>query len=319
MTKSKYLSSAILAALLATAASAQAAPEFYGNIDMGVGIHKVNGKTTDSVDNGNSSASIYGVRGSEDLGSGLKAIFQLEGSFKGDDGTQGLANTPFNRDTFVGLTDGTNTFKLGRLKTLNRAIVLEYDAFNASAWGIAVSTMDQNGNFAANTAQYDYAGHGVKASFQHSAGEVADGGIQTGSTDAASVRYANGPLSVTVAHTRVDGAAPVSATGSNTMVGAGYDFGVVKTTVMYQNSNANKASNIDSRFVVSAIAPVASNVNILAQAGQVKLANGDKASLAAIGGQYILSKRTNLYASLNRNQIPGQDGRQLTAGIRHQF
>jgi len=318
MNKFNKLSGAILVALLATA-TAQAAPTFYGNIDMGVTSASVNGKNVSRVDNGSSSASLYGIRGTEDLGGGLQAIFQLEGSFKGDDGSQGMTNTPFNRDTFVGLTNGTHTVKLGRLKTLNRAVVLEYDAFNASAWGIAMSAMDQNGNFAANSAQYDYTGHGVKVSYQHTAGEVAEGGIQTGSSDSASVRYANGPLSATLVHTRVDDAAPLSASTTNTMVGAGYDFGVVKTTVMYQNSNANKANPVDSRFVVSAVAPVASNVNIMAQAGQVKLANGDKVTLAAIGGQYILSKRTNLYASLNRNEIPGQDGHALTAGIRHQF
>lgn len=312
------LSGAILAALLATAATASQATEFYGNIDAGFTSAKTNGKTVSRIDNGSSSASIYGIRDTEDLGGGLKAIMQLEGSFKADDGTQGLANTPFNRDTFVGLTDGVNTIKLGRLKTLNRAVVLEYDVFNASAWGIAMSAMDQNNNFAANSVEYDYvSAYGVKGSFQHSAGEVVDGGIQTGSTDSASVRYAKGPLSVTLVHTRVDGAAPAVASTTNTMFGAGYDFGIVKTTVMYQNSNANKANPIDSRFVVSAVAPVAANVNVMAQFGQVKLANGDKSNLAAIGGQYILSKRTNLYASLNRNEY--QDGRQLTAGIRHQF
>jgi GBP family porin len=317
MTKSKTLSSAILVALLATAASAQAAPEFYGNIDLGVGVQKLNGKTATRVDNGNSSASTFGIRGSEDLGNGLKAIFQMEGSFKGDDGTTNVQT--FNRDTFVGLSNGAHTVKFGRLKTLNRAVVLEYDAFNASAWGIAMTAMDQNGNFAANSVQYDYASSVLKGSFQHTAGEKAEGGISAGSTDAIQVRYANGPLSATLTHTRVDDAAPLAASTTNTMIGAGYDFGVVKTTLMYQDSKASKVLPIDSRFVVSATAPLNEAVSVMAQAGQVKLANGDNSNLVALGGTYTLSKRTNLYASLTKSDMVGQDSKQFVAGIRHKF
>lgn len=314
----RNITRAIAMAFLAVAASASAqAADFYGNIDMGVGYQKLNGKNVTRVDSGNSSASIFGVRDTEDLGGGLKAIVQLEGSFKGDDGTTNAQT--FNRDTFAGLTNGTQTIKLGRLKTLNRAVVLEYDVFNASPWGIAYTAMDQNGNFAANSVQYDYEAHGIKGSFQHTAGEQVGGGVSAGSTDAIQARYASGPVSVTVTRTHVDDTALAAASTTNTMVGASYDFGIVKTTAMYQNSNASKTAPVDSRFVVGAIAPVSDNVKVVAEAGQVKLANGDKSSLFAVGGQYFLSKRTNLYASLSKSDLPGQDSKQLVGGIRHQF
>jgi len=312
----RAIATAVLAA--ASALSAQAT-EFYGNIDMGVGYQKLNGKTTTRVDSGNSSASIYGIRDTEDLGGGLKAIIQLEGSFKGDDGTQGAANTPFNRDTFAGLTNGVHTIKLGRLKTLNRSALLEYDPFGSSAWGIGANTIDQNGTFAANSVQYDYRRNSITASFQHTAGEQAGGGVSAGSIDSGQARYTTGPMSVTVTRTRVDDKAAVTASTTNTMVGASYDFGVVKTTVMYQNSNASKTAPIDNRVIVSAVAPLSSTVNVMAQAGQVKLANGDKSNLVAIGGRYVLSKRTGLYASLTKSDLPSQDSKQLVAGIRHLF
>lgn len=311
-----FKTTALLTALLATVATAQAT-EFYGNIDMGVGVQKLNGATTSRVDNGNSSASLFGIRDTEDLGGGLKAIVQMEGSFKADDGSTNAQL--FNRDTFAGLTNGVQTVKLGRLKTLNRAVVLEYDAFNASAWGIAMSAMDQNGNFAANSVQYDYASNDLKGSFQHTAGEQAAGGLSAGSTDAAQFRYAAGPLSVTFTHTRVDDKALAAASTTNSMMGAGYDFGVVKTTLMYQSSNASKIAPVDSRFVLSATAPLNATVKVMAQAGQVKQDNGDKSNLFAVGGQYILSKRTNMYASLSKSDLPHQDSKQLVAGIRHQF
>jgi len=313
----RTLTRAIAIAFLATAAttSAQAA-DFYGNFDIGIKASKVNGISTTRIENGNSSESIFGVRGSEDLGGGAKAIFQLEGSFEGDDGT---TNAPtFDRDTFVGLTSGEHTVKLGRLKTLNRAAVLDYDAFNASSWGIAMSAIDQNGSFAANAIQYDYAANGIKASIQHIAGEES-GGPSTASTDAVQVRYANGPLTATVTHTHVDDAAPTAASTTNTMVGVGYNFGFVQTTIMYQDAKATAALPIEKRMVASATASVNDSVKIMAQAGHVKQINGDKANLVAIGGQYSLSKRTSLYASLSKSDLAGMDSKQFVTGVRHQF
>lgn len=317
MNKFNKLSGAILVALLASASAAHAAPAFYGNVDIGVTTAKMNGVTSTVIDSGSSAASIFGVRDTEDLGGGLKAIVQLEGAFKADDGSTNTIT--FNRDTFAGLTNGMHTIKLGRLKTLNRAALLEYDPFTAAPWGIGLSVMDQNGSFAANSVQYDFASGGINASFQHVAGEQAGAGIQGGSTDAAMARYAAGPLSATISHTKVDNTALVSASTTNTLVGVGYDFGGVKTTLMYQNSNANKANPVDSRVLIGATAPVASNVTLMAEVGQVKMANGVKANLAAVGGKYIMSSRTDLYASFNRSELPGHDGRQLTAGIRHKF
>lgn len=60
-----------------------------------------------------------GFRGREDLGGGLRAIFQLEGVASVDDGT-GNADGPFqfNRNTFVGLSGGFGTVKLGNLDTI---------------------------------------------------------------------------------------------------------------------------------------------------------------------------------------------------------
>lgn len=60
-----------------------------------------------------SSNSRLGVRGHERLGPNLKAIFQLETQFKVDQN-----DTPFaRRDSFIGLTGGWGTVKLGRMDT----------------------------------------------------------------------------------------------------------------------------------------------------------------------------------------------------------
>jgi predicted porin len=60
-----------------------------------------------------------GFRGTEDLGGGLKAFFQLEGVASADDGTgNGHGAFQFNRNTFVGLGGAFGTIKLGNHDTI---------------------------------------------------------------------------------------------------------------------------------------------------------------------------------------------------------
>src|SRR5512141_1799469 len=56
-----------------------------------------------------SNSSRWGVRGTESLGGGLNAIFQIESSINGDAGGGTLAG----RETFVGLQGSWGTFKMG--------------------------------------------------------------------------------------------------------------------------------------------------------------------------------------------------------------
>src|SRR5205814_4219924 len=58
-------------------------------------------------------ASRLGVRGTEDLGGGLKAFFQLETSFKPDQNDSAFAG----RNSAVGLQGGWGSFLIGRWDT----------------------------------------------------------------------------------------------------------------------------------------------------------------------------------------------------------
>lgn len=82
----------------------------YGNVDLSLESMKVTGQSTQTrVTSGGGAPSKWGMRGEEDLGNGLKAVFNLEAGFRADDGG---ATAGFNRLANVGLKSAT----LGELR-----------------------------------------------------------------------------------------------------------------------------------------------------------------------------------------------------------
>jgi predicted porin len=113
------LSLALLGA--AGAAHAQSSVTLYGTIDTAVTfIHNANAAgqnqwSVGNASNGDLSGTRWGLKGSEDLGGGLKAIFQLENGFNPSTGGLAQGGREFGRQAFVGLSaDQYGTFTLGR-------------------------------------------------------------------------------------------------------------------------------------------------------------------------------------------------------------
>lgn len=102
--------------LLATQACAQSSITLYGIVDAGLTFNSnAGGAHQYALTSGNNFASRWGLKGSEDLGSGLKAIFDLEGGFSTTAGTLGQNSTLFGRQAWVGLSsDSHGTVTLGR-------------------------------------------------------------------------------------------------------------------------------------------------------------------------------------------------------------
>jgi general bacterial porin, GBP family len=105
-----------LTGVFATMAHAQSSVTLYGLIDAGITYNSnVGGKTLWQVTNGAINTSRWGLRGSEDLGGGLKAIFTLENGFSIANGTLSQQGREFGRQAFVGLTsDQFGSVTLGR-------------------------------------------------------------------------------------------------------------------------------------------------------------------------------------------------------------
>lgn len=113
-----------LAALSAIAgvAQAQSSVTLYGLVDADVGRFTTNvvsgtklvSQSQTKVDPEGLNGNRWGMKGSEDLGGGMKAIFNLESGFAIDNGVSGQGGVLFGRRANVGLAGGFGTVELGR-------------------------------------------------------------------------------------------------------------------------------------------------------------------------------------------------------------
>jgi len=149
----KKLLTVAVAGALAAPVSAMAAVTVYGTIDTGVRMQTdvVTATGTDSlltVTDGNRTTNRWGLRGSEDLGGGLKANFTLEGQYASDTGggpgpstagqtvTTGAPQGLFQRKAVVGLSGGAWSVDLGRDYTVNFKTQGIYDPMSYTYTGI---------------------------------------------------------------------------------------------------------------------------------------------------------------------------------------
>ena len=115
-----------MATLAATASFAQSSVTLYGNIDQSVYRTKTNGDYVLSSNSNGGSTSLWGITGTEDLGGGNKASFDLKSELTLASGATGASTTGldqansrssevFNRGAWVGVSNaGLGDFKIGR-------------------------------------------------------------------------------------------------------------------------------------------------------------------------------------------------------------
>lgn len=330
--KKTLIAAALLSGFAATA-QAQSNVTLYGIVDAGFMNSKNDGqKARNGLDSGIAGGSRWGIRGTEDLGNGLKANFQLESGINIDDGTTGQSNGTtsrlFGRTAWVGLSSASlGEVRLGR-----------QDSFGFNWFGGAINPFGNayqqaqsqtvfgfnntggTGDRLDNTITYQspvFAGFqaGVGYSF-NSAGQESSVASNAQRTDTpvitTGLRYNNGPLAVVLTYDQKN-AADSAAAGStsdikNLQVGATYDFGVVKAHAGYgrlQNYNFRASAEKENAYLVGLTVPFgASSVFGTYQRNDNRNANlgrQDKAiSGFAVGYNYKLSKRTLAYAILSQ-------------------
>jgi predicted porin len=227
---------------IAGAAQAQSSVTLYGVADAYTGVienkSKVGAaaetKVSQGVVNGSGlSSSRWGLRGSEDLGGGIKGIFTLESGFDISTGASanGAGNSAanqssilFGRQAFVGLSGGFGTVALGRQYTaydaLRAATNNVYDsntfATTSTVWSTGLVDYSNRTNNAISYASPDFAGFSgaIVYGFGEDKGingpavvpaagaQVANNTDSTSSSTSLHIKYANGPLVVGYAHQR---------------------------------------------------------------------------------------------------------------------
>ena len=278
----KLLAVAVAGVLAAPLAQAQTANvTLYGrlNIDADVIINVAQGNDSgvvagtpapgakQNVYRVNSNSSRLGVRGTESLGGGLNAIFQIESSVN----PAQSGGTWAGRETFVGLQGGWGTFKVGyflspyddmhgifgSVPTLLTGILATSAVWSNSGYEGASTATGSFDNRDGASVRYDSPNmSGFTASFQVSAREAGgDAGDISQQRRHASVyslngAYNNGPVQVGLAYEvhnalRAGSAANPKLQDQGFTVAGSYNFGPIKVGAVYERVKYDIATGGD--------------------------------------------------------------------------
>lgn len=96
-------------------AHAQSSVTLYGSVDDALAFNSnANGKNQYYLSSGAMNSNRWGLKGVEDMGGDLKALFQLEGGFSINSGATGTGGAIFGRQAVVGLSGDAGSVKVGR-------------------------------------------------------------------------------------------------------------------------------------------------------------------------------------------------------------
>ncbi|WP_343652040.1 porin [Herbaspirillum sp.] len=264
MKKSSML---LLAAGLTTggAAFAQSTVTIYGIVDTSIrylSSDNAQGNSNVRMDNGAIANSRLGFKGTEDLGGGLKAMFQLENGFNGDNGSMSQANTIFNRQSWVGLGGSFGKVSIGRQNTpLFDLMADHFDPltvgnYDSNSWLPAAGTLVRNSNMI----KYYGSFSGFNVGLSYAAGEQA-GSARRGSQISSSLQYTTGPFSVGGGWQQT-----VSATNSDNKdttynLSASYKIGAAKLFGGYYNIKDSTGTTPSYTAMSGSAAASAANAN----------------------------------------------------------
>ena len=342
-----------LAALAAVGAvSAESSVTLYGIVDTylqakSTDTGKTNGSLTQSfLNSGGVNGSRWGMKGTEDLGGGLKANFQLESGFAADTGASTSGTLLFSRQSWVGLSGNFGAVKAGRAQTPYedlRAGAVRFD-LSILAPASMVFKSWQHTKFTDNTIKYESSVYsGFSGAVSYGLGE--DKTVTTDATNktAFNLAYTLGALNTSFAY-QVETLAPAAGRGDKkfSQFNVSYDLGA-----WVAKANAGQARNIgnitnadatDYQFGFDYKASSAltlsgsfahsvdnSTQSVIDAIGMAGTGTGDvKRSGIGLGATYTLSKRTFLYggyvnSAQTRSGASDVKDSSLAAGVQHRF
>jgi predicted porin len=310
--------STIVLSIAGPAAVAQTAVTLYGVADGGIRFDHTAIGTLRSVISGGQSASRWGLRGTEDLGDGLKAVFIFEDGVDISDNSNPQGNitpqTPsspvsssgsriFGRTASVGLQSNYGNLKFGRDYSPYYNVWQGIDPFLDGTLGKVTNVAPIGGTRLDNGIYADTPVlHGFQAHAAYSMGESTTDSPtlatkRGGDIYSMSLSYAAGPVLAGYGYYHSQNAVETNAVRAHTLGGI-YDFRLLKVHVLLFSAK-NDARTLDQRTYYGGMTIPHGAWQLLLGFAHLadRTANLRSANFQSLALIYSLSKRTDLYTS----------------------
>jgi predicted porin len=275
------------------------------------------------INGGQQSGNRLGFKGTEDLGNGLKAVFLLEQGFQSDTGASASTDSFYNRQAYVGLSGGFGTVVGGRLYTPHYTFVSGLDPFGAGTVGrynnvysVAAGAVAGSafGNLTDpvrvdNALAYispSFGGFTVTGAFSNNASgnDSLSNNARNNTVYALLGMYDGGALKLGANYHYIAAGTGLQAIDNvqNFTLGGSFDFKVAKVMALYSwneiDNSVNGVQDITlNNYMLGATVPFGK----FAAKGSYIYSDGNSgvgdAQQLALGLDYNLSKRTNLYTA----------------------
>jgi len=321
----KLIVLALASAFAAPAFAATSNVDMYGQFDVSIdyvnnlgSANTTSFHTNDHAWRASSNASRIGIKGSEDLGGGLAAIWQYEQGVNLDAGT-GQANGGgwgAERNSFLGLKGGWGTALIGTHDTPYKLSTApldpfadtagDYNAIIGSLDGFNVADLRLGNVIAYISPSFNGLAFAGAYSFQAEQGQETIAGNTPGAYSLM-VNYANGPLYIGGGFEKAEHISPFGTFPYTDVdleswkLGAGYTFGNFTVNAIYDHIKLSpNTGSTEVKRSAWGLNGVYNMGNIAFKAGYYKADSMDNtndtgADMWELGADYMFSKRTKAY------------------------
>lgn len=356
MKKNVQLWIGVAASTLGAVAHAQTTSNatIYGRINTSIESQKVTGVERTTVLQNNSSR--WGIKGTEDLGGGLRALYFLESGFNSDTGVmtnnfgQGASGSLFNRESYAGLSGNFGTIRGGRITSPLYFASADYVSMHNHDTGTSSDALFNffatgvNNNNSITYKTPSFGGADVEVAYSFAAGFFPTNPAafveQPGSANQRNVQVAvnwvGGPLHLGGGYAQMkDRSGTPEVKDETTVIRALYEMGPFTVGGYYERSKfdfgaGGRRSRNNVRLAgMYTMGPSEFHVNY-GMAGDFSGLSNTGANQATVAYNYNLSKRTKVYAFYTQvdqdsnanfyvNGPTGAKFSSLALGLRHNF
>jgi predicted porin len=322
----KQFALGLLAAVAATGAFAQSSVTVYGRLNVTVESIKI-GEDGDRQGDVHNNSSRIGFKGVEDLGSGLKAGFQIEHGFDPTTGAQSQSAF-WARQSEVWVGGNFGKVRLGTFTSEAYYATADYISMHNHDTGDSSDALYAyvgNNSNKVGYASPDINGLTFHASVAEGAGAIP--GPEQGKSGEVAVNYDKGPLHLGAGYGKKAEQKALTIRGL-------YEFGPFVVGAYVQRDTDGYGNNLGDRtsFRLSGMYAMGASefhVNV-GRAGDYDNLDDSSATQWTLGYNYNLSKRTKVYGYYTRisagdavtfggGQVYGGDYDAFALGIRHNF